>query len=183
MANCQNCKSKCIPILDLGNQPICNRFLKSKSEFRKEKRYPLVLVFCPACSLVQLSVSLPTSIIFNKDFNYLSSSSKDVVTHYTSIAEDLTKKFRLRKGDFVVDVGSNDGVSLKPLKEKGISIIGVEPAPKPAEIANEQGILTLVEEFENAVDKVIKISHGKIKVISAFDVIAHTGSIHRFLAE
>ena len=181
MTKCQNCKSECKTILDLGNQYICNRFLKSREAFKREKKYPLVLVFCPSCTLVQLSVSLPTSLVFNKDFGYLSSSSKDVVTHYTNIANNLIEEFNLKKEGYVVDIGSNDGVSLKPLQAQGISVLGVEPVFKIARMAYRQGIETIPAEFEHALQKISMKVKGRLKVVTAFDCLAHTGSPHKFL--
>ena len=179
---CQNCGSKCTTVLDLGEQPICNRFLKSKTEFRNEKRYPLGLVFCPECMLVQLPLSLPTEIVFTKDFNYLSGSSKDVVKYFGKISHTFITKFGLNDSDYVVDIGSNDGTFLKPFKEKGIKVIGVDPAKIPAKIANRDGIYTIPLSFEEAHDIVAKKTKGgKIRLFTAFNVIAHTGDINGFL--
>lgn len=178
MTKCQNCNAKCVPILDLGRQVICNRFLKSKNALDKERRYPLSIVFCPKCSLVQQAILLPTSLIFNKNFNYLSGASKDAVTHFEYMAKRLSKEFKLKKTDFVMDIGSCDGVFLKPLKQRGIGVIGVEPTPKPAKIANAQGIRTIVKQFEQ-VPKTVRLP--QIKLVTAFNVIAHTSTIHPFL--
>lgn len=178
MNKCQNCNAKCVPILNLGRQVICNRFLKSKKELDKERKYPLSIVFCPKCSLVQQAILLPTNLIFNKDFNYLSGASKDAVNHFEYMAKRLLKEFNLKKTDFVMDVGSCDGVFLKPLKEKGVGVIGVEPTPKPASIANAQGIHTIVKQFEQ-VPKAVRLP--KIRLLTAFNVIAHTSTIHPFL--
>ncbi|MDE1870216.1 MAG: methyltransferase domain-containing protein [Candidatus Micrarchaeota archaeon] len=180
-AHCQNCGTKCEQILNLGEQIICNRFFKSKEQLGKEKKYPLVIVFCPKCSLVQQSIVIPTNKIFDINFNYLSSASRDAVMHFTKLAKTLIKEYNLKKGDYVVAIGSNDGTELKPFKEKGIGVIGVEPAPKPAKMANDMGIYTIVDQFEKANKKIMEESKGKVRILSAFNVMAHTGSIHKFL--
>jgi ubiquinone/menaquinone biosynthesis C-methylase UbiE len=113
--------------------------------------------------------------------DYLSSTSKSVVQHYTNIANSLIKKYDLKKGSMVIDIASNDGVSLLPLKEKGIKVLGIEPAPEPAKIAEQKGIPTIVSTFEDCVDEAIRQSNGKMKVVTAFDVLAHTTTIHEFL--
>ncbi len=181
MVKCQNCDAECIEILSLGEQVICNRFFKTLDELQKEKKYPLDIVFCQKCFLVQQAVVLPTSVIFDENFNYLSGASKDATVHFTNLAERLIKEYELSKDDYVVSIGSNDGTELKPFKESGISLIGVEPAPKPAKIANDQGIYTIVDQFENATEEIIATSKGRVKILTAFNVMAHTGTIHQFL--
>ncbi len=162
-------------------QPICNRFMKKESEFAGEKRYPLKVVFCPKCTLLQLSEQLPTRLLFDKDFNYISSSSKSVVKHYTELAERYVNEFNLGAGDWVADIGSNDGVFLLPLKEKAIGVVGIDPGKEPARIANERGVFTLDEDFVSAEPKVNALVQGRLKLLTAFDVIAHTGNIGKFL--
>lgn len=180
MAKCENCGAKCELILDLGNQIICNRFLKSEAALAREKKYPLKIVFCPSCFLVQQARILPTKLVFNDQFNYLSGTSSSVVSHFSYMADKLSKEFRLKKGDVVLDIGSSDGTFLKLVKKKGISVLGVEPTPKPAAIANKQGINTIVDEFENVAGKLARTKSG-IKLVTAFSVTAHTATVHKFL--
>lgn len=181
MTKCQNCRTNCVTILNLGNQVICNRFFKSKTDLSKEKKYPLRIVFCPKCALVQQAVVLPTNVIFDKNFNYLSGASSDAVRHFANLAKMLIKQFNLNQNDFVVAIGSNDGTELEPFKERGIRILGIEPAPKPAKIANDNGISTLVGELENSTAEILRETGGKIKLVLAFNVMAHTSTIHSFL--
>ncbi|MDE1871045.1 MAG: methyltransferase domain-containing protein [Candidatus Micrarchaeota archaeon] len=181
MTNCQNCGAECKTIIDLGDQVICNRFAASKEMLKKETKYPLRIVFCPSCYLVQQSVVLPTGLVFDENFNYLSGASKDAVKHFTALDEELIKELGTKPGEYIVAIGSNDGTELLPFKLAGINVIGVEPAPKPAKIANDNGLYTIVNEFENCTEEIDKRANGRIALITAFNVMAHTGSIHKFL--
>ncbi len=177
MTKCQNCGRVCKPIVNLGEQPLCNQNIKSPAEFKNEKKYTLGMVFCSYCYLVQQPIKLPTHILFPKNFNYLSSSSKPVVDHYVSIANSCVDKYDLDEKDLVMDIGSNDGVFLKPLKEKGINVLGIDPAPLAARRAMDKKIPTIINEFEKA--KLPDLNG--LRIITAFDVLAHTGNIHGFL--
>lgn len=182
MIKCQSCGYAGLrTIVDLGKQPMCNRFLNKKSDFRKEKSYPLELVYCPNCNLVQLSYILPTSVTFDKNFNYLTATNPEITRYFNRLGNELRGKFRLSKDDYVVDIGSNDGTALVPFRKRGIGVLGVDPAPKPAAIANEKGIRTIVDSFENSVERIIKITGGRIKLITAYNVLAHTHDINEFL--
>ncbi len=183
MYHCQFCKTKIKePFLDLGNQPLCNKFIKNKSEFLREKKYPLAVMFCPNCKLVQLTCRLPTRIAFDKDFNYLTGANKDGKTYFNKLATKLYKKYKLTNGNFIVDIGSNDGTFLSDFKSLGITtVLGVDPARKPAKIANSKGIKTINKSFEESVDEIIKITNGKIHIITAFNVLAHTYDLNKFM--
>jgi len=171
---CQNCSHSLELILNLGDQPLCNAFLNSTEEFETEKFYPLRLAYCKNCSLTQLTDVLPRELVFGKDFNYLSSSSKSVVEYYQYLAEKFIRMFRPTS---VLEIASNDGVFLQPFKKQGIKVLGVEPAPKPAQIAIDQDIPTRVEYFEDCYQD-IDITPD---IICAFDVLAHCERLDSFL--
>ena len=163
---CQVCNSETISILDLKGQPICNKNLKSKEEFATEKKYPLELVFCEECNLVQLSEVLPREIVFSQnDFNYLSSSSKSVAEYYKALAEKHLKKFNPQS---VLEIAGNDGAYLKHFIGKA-KILNVEPARQAANISRNLGIPTCMGYFEDAYSQV----KFKPDLICAFDVLAH----------
>lgn len=179
---CQSCGyQKCKVILDLGSQPICNKFLRDPSEFVNEKKYPLKLIFCPRCKLVQLSELPPREEVFGEDYNYLSGASPSALKFFEETAKKLVKTLGLKPGDLVLDIGSNDGSLLLEFKKLGMRVLGVEPAPKPAQIAIERGIDTIIGYFEDSISKIKQVTGGEIKLITAFNVLAHTDRIHQFL--
>lgn len=182
MYKCQSCGSdNCIKFLDLGKQPICNHFLKKEFEIEKEKKYPLELIFCKDCTLVQLSFVPPGKETYGEAFDYLTQYTSELVKNFTELANTLIQNLNLRKDDYVIDIGSNDGTFLKPFKEKGIRVLGIEPSPIPCDYANKNGIPTINKRFEDAIDEVLAETKGKVKVIAAFNVLAHTDTIHGFL--
>lgn len=172
--SCQGCGWLFLKtVVDLGEQPICNRNLTLQTE--TEKRYPLRLAFCPKCSLVQLGYVPPVSEVFGRGFNYLSGSSASVKKHYQQLAAQLADRYLLRGNDLVFDIASNDGTFLKGLQEMGIRVVGLDPCPLPAKIARENGVPTFIQRFESFDERI------RPTLITAFDVMAHTPTIHDFL--
>ncbi|MCS4538188.1 MAG: class I SAM-dependent methyltransferase [Thaumarchaeota archaeon] len=178
--NCRSCGSNStVQFLSLGRQPLANNFLKPE-EVGKEPLYPLDLVFCENCTLVQLSDEsfVPRDILFTH-YLYASSVAGGLRAHFEQLAKTLSNL--VLKGSVVVDIGSNDGVLLKPLKALGMSAVGVEPAANLARKANEQGLDTLNEFFgRNAVSTIVS-RYGHADVITASNVFAHLDKIHGFI--
>lgn len=160
---CRFCQSKNLTLfVDLGWQPLAGEFLKKK-DVGKEKSYPLRVYECRDCSLVQLVDVVPKEELFQ---SYLSSVS--MKKHFEDYAKEMTDRF-LKKGDFVVEIGSNDGVLLKPLKKKGIRVLGIEPVKKIADIATRRGIPTINNYFSSDLAKEIE----QADAIFANNVFAH----------
>ena len=115
---CRVCGStKLKEVLNLGKQPWCNNFLKKK-DIGKEKKYPLVLLFCKSCSLVQLNHTVKKEIMFS-DHTYLSGITQTLSDHFRKISDDLNKKYnKENKKKNILDIGSNDGTFLKHFKKK-----------------------------------------------------------------
>ena len=180
-APCQSCDGECVEVINLGRQPICNLFLASKQAFAEEKLYPLDLVYCPKCTLVQLRSVPPREVVFGKDFGYLTGSYPEAVHHFKNLAERLAKTFKLRKGDYVVDIGSNDGTFLKNFAARGVNVLGIEPTPKPAHLAEETGVTTFVKPFEDAIPEIKKHVGSRLRLVTALNVLAHTDNVHGFL--
>ena len=106
---CRVCDStKLKEVLNLGKQPWCNNFLKKK-DIGREKKYPLVLLFCKSCSLVQLNHTVKKEIMFS-DHTYLSGITKTLSDHFERVSNDLNKKYnKENKIKRILDIGSNDG--------------------------------------------------------------------------
>lgn len=166
---CGLCHSpKLEKVLDLGFMPHAGDFLK-KSQVGREKYYPLKVWFCSNCSLVQIIDVIPPDTLFG-DYKYLSSVS--LQNHFVMYARQMRSKF-LKKDSFVVEIGSNDGVLLVPLKKFGIKVLGVEPAKNVAKIAENRGINTKVAYFGEKVARKIVSAEGQADAIFANNVLAH----------
>ena len=174
---CRICKSDLIKFLSLGAMPLANGFLPKEDLDKEEKSFPLETCFCSKCKLVQLSYVVDPEIMF-RNYVYVSSTTKTFQQHFTKMAEEIAKEFGLNKNSLAVDVGSNDGILLKPFKELGIQTIGIEPAANIAKIAEQNGIETINDFFSrNAVNQIIE-KKGNADVITATNVFAHISDIN-----
>ena len=168
--NCRVCGGGFNHYLSLGLSPLANNLNDKKNA--PNDLYPLDLNFCNQCSNSQLSVVVPPEKMFDNYF-YLSSTSQQFRDHFIDIANELKSDLKLKNTSVVVDIGSNDGIFLEPVKNLGINAIGVEPAKNVAKIANSKKLTTLPEYFsDKTVNKIIK-KHGEADVVTAFNVFAH----------
>ena len=170
VTSCRVCGGGFNHYLSLGLSPLANN-LNDKKNARNDL-YPLDLNFCNQCSNSQLSVVVPPEKMFNNYF-YLSSTSQQFRDHFVDIANELKSDLKLKNSSLIVDIGSNDGIFLDPVKNLGINAIGIEPAKNVAKIANSKKLKTLEEYFsDKTVNKIIK-TYGKADVVTAFNVFAH----------
>lgn len=179
--NCLSCNKKLgEPFLNLGATPLANSLLKSKEEFATEKKYPLEVVFCNSCKLVQLTHIVPPEELY-KDYIYFSSYSTSFLKHCEKYARSLDNEFGFGIDKNVLEIASNDGCLLKYIKSYGAQILGVEPAANIAKVANEAGIPTLNTFF--GVDAVPSILEelGYYNFIVGNNVLAHVADINGFV--
>ena len=162
-----------VEFLNLGNQPLANKY-PTQAQFETEEFFPLAVFFCPRCKNVQLGTVISRERMF-EDYYYLSSVNAGLVRHFEKLAG------KLAGARFVVDVGSNDGILLKPLRELGVKAIGVEPSINVSKIANDQGLTTICSFFDALAAAEIEKNHGKADVIVASSVFTHLESPHQFI--
>lgn len=174
LTRCRACDTKeFYDAFSLGSSPLANSFLK-KSELKNQERYyPLDLKLCKKCGLLQLGEIVSPDLMF-RNYLYISSTSKSFRDHFDKFAKDVFKMFNLDKDDLVIDIGSNDGILLKPFKKLGVKTLGVDPAKNVARIARRNGINTLVSYFDRKTANRIVKKYGKSKIITAANVFAHT---------
>ena len=170
VTSCRVCGGGFNHYLSLGLSPLANNLNYKKND--SNDLYPLDLNFCKQCYNSQLSVVVPPEKMFDNYF-YLSSTSQQFRDHFVDIAKELKSDLKLKNTSVVVDIGSNDGIFLNPLKNLGINAIGVEPAKNVAKIANSKKLKTLPEYFSNKTVNKIIAKHGKADVVTAFNVFAH----------
>lgn len=169
---CRGCNSTNLKsVISLGLSPLANNLLNSLEE--KDELYPLEMVYCPDCHNCQLSYTVPAGKMFDH-YLYVSSTAKSFRDHFEQVAEKYIKEFNLNSDSLVIDIGSNDGIALKPLKDRDIRVLGVEPAKNIAEIAISNGIPTINNYF-NA--ESIKNILDKADLITASNVFAHADGL------
>lgn len=174
---CRLCKSKRLgKVLDFGKTPPANAFLTRKQLNEKEEFFPLIVNFCCDCGQLQLSHVVNPEILF-RHYVWVSSTSRVTVSHFEEYVRFVFKEFHLRKDDLVVEMGSNDGVLLKPFKKLGMRVLGVDPARNVAARATREGIPTLPHFFTEKIARQIEKKYGKAKVIAANNVFAHINDL------
>ncbi|MBP9813942.1 class I SAM-dependent methyltransferase [Candidatus Woesebacteria bacterium] len=168
------------PYLSLGKMAPANSFVSFKDISKPEKKYPLGLLYCHKCHSSQLTHTIAPATLF-AHYAYYSSTSPLLVSHFIDYAHTLKRKFPKLMKQLVVDIGSNDGVLLKPLQKIGAHILGVDPARECSNVAVQSGIPTIQKYFTPALAKQIQKKYGNASIITANNVIAHTPFIHDFI--
>ncbi len=160
--------------LDLGFSPPEDAFLQASDLNRPETWYPLSVSVCQQCGFAQLTHVIPLEAKFGAQYVYDTAATPAGVRHFQQFAKDVGDSISLAENDLVVDIGSNTGVLLKAFQEVSrCLVVGVDPAPIVAEIANDQGIRTYVEPFSPLVAERINREHGLAKLVTGTNVFAH----------
>jgi len=176
---CRSCESTDLKrVVSLGYQPLANNLLKTKVE--KDKLYPLEMNYCPTCHNCQLSVVVDPKEMFS-NYLYLSSTSKTFRDHFENAANKYIKEFKLLpKKSYIIDIGSNDGVALKPFQKLNYkNLLGIEPAKNLAKLSNKNKIKTF-NGFLNK--KNISKIRKNADIVLASNVFAHSDEL-KMMAE
>jgi len=176
--NCRICNSNILKTyLDLGDQPPSNSFI-DKAEINNEEFFSLKVQLCENCGLSQLDTIVSPKDIFN-DYLYLSSTSKALVNHYSQMTEQIIAEFKPENDVLIVDIGSNDGITLKSYEKNKFNLLGIEPS-STAKYAVEQGINTENEFFSYDYSTKLNSKYGQAKIITTTNVFAHIENIRDF---
>jgi SAM-dependent methyltransferase len=170
------------PILSLGRLPLANALLSPEQLGGPGDVYPLDLVFCPRCTLVQITETVSPDRLFH-NYLYYSSFSDTMVAHAGGLATRLVRERRLGPSSLVVEAGSNDGYLLRHYREAGVGVLGVEPAAAVAEVARTaHGVPTLNEFFGVALARRLVGEGRRAAVFHAHNVLAHVADLNGFVA-
>ena len=172
--DCRSCGNTDLKrVVSLGYQPLANNLLKKQNE--KCELYPLEMNYCNKCHNCQLSVSVDPKKMFS-NYLYTSSTSKVFRNHFVNSAKKYTKELKLnKKKTYIIDIGSNDGVALKPFLDLGFkNVLGIEPAKNLAKLANKNKIKTFNGFLEIKNLKKIK---KNADLILASNVFAHSDKL------
>ena len=173
--DCRSCGNKNLKrVVSLGYQPLANNLLKKENE--KCELYPLEMNYCDRCHNCQLSVAVNPKKMFS-NYLYTSSTSKVFRDHFVKASKKYIKDFKLnKKKSYIIDIGSNDGVALKPFLDQGFKkILGIEPAKNLAKLANKNKIKT----FNGFLNKEnIKNLKKNADLILASNVFAHSDKLN-----
>tara|TARA_Y100000816_G_scaffold281879_1_gene256899 strand:- start:391 stop:2940 length:2550 start_codon:yes stop_codon:yes gene_type:complete len=171
--DCRSCGNKNLKrVVSLGYQPLANNLINKKDD--KCELYPLEVNYCDRCHNCQLSVAVDPKKMFS-NYLYTSSTSQVFRNHFIEAAKKYSKELKLNKKSYIIDIGSNDGVALKPFLELGYKkILGIEPAKNLAKLANKNKIKTFNGFLEK---KNIKKIKKNADLILASNVFAHSDKL------
>ncbi len=179
---CRSCALNDLQVvLDLGQTPLADRLVSQENLDKPDLMAPLILAFCPNCSLVQITVSVSPDTLFREDYPYYSSVSPSLMRHFAASAHNLIETRQLGPNSLVIEAASNDGYMLKNFVEKGIPVLGIDPAQGPAERANELGIPTECTFFTQELAAGLKSQGRQADVFLANNVLAHVPDLNGFV--
>lgn len=180
--NCRICRSTDIPeVINLGSFPIPNGFLSKTQLKKKEKKYPLRVCLCQNCGLVQLLDIVDPEVMF-KNYLYIPSTSGPRVDQFKGLVESAEEKVGFNENDLVIDIGSNDGSLLIAFREKGVKVLGIDPAENLVKVAQLNGVDTVLGYVDTKLSKEIIRKNKKAKVVTATNVMAHIGNLPELIS-
>lgn len=167
--------------VDLGASPLANSYLEPEDLGRAEAFYPLCVYVCGECLLVQLPEEERPEAIFS-DYAYFSSYSESWLRHAKAYAEAMIGRFGFGAGHQVVEIASNDGYLLRWFKDKGVPVLGVEPAANVAAAAEAAGIPSRVQFFGEAAAREMAAEGIRADLLVGNNVLAHVPGLNDFVA-
>lgn len=165
---------------DLGMSPPSNAYLKPEQLGRMERFYPLHAWTCESCFLVQLEEFEPPEQIFS-NYAYFSSYSDSWLRHAEAYVDAMVRRFGLGTSDFVVEIASNDGYLLQYFVERGVPVLGIEPAANVAVTAEKKGVPTLVAFFGTKTAGELAAAGRQADLIVGNNVLAHVPDLNDFV--
>jgi hypothetical protein len=158
--------------------PLANAYLTREELARGEEKYPLDLAFCPSCSLVQITKTVPPDVLF-REYLYFSSYSDTVVRNAEAIVTRLIASRNLNGRSLAGEIASNDGYLLQFYQRAGIPVLGIEPAANIAQVAvRDRGIRTLCEFFGADLARRLRDQGEGVDVLHGNNVLAHVADLN-----
>jgi hypothetical protein len=180
---CRHCGADVsLRVIDLGSAPPSNAYLTKVTLRRPEKWFPLKVLVCECCWLVQAEAYSRAAELFNEEYAYFSSFSEQWLTHAENYVSTMVDRFGLTRDSHVVEVASNDGYLLQFVKKRGIPCLGIEPTASTATAARLKGIETLEEFFGVSLAKRLVDKGRQADLMVANNVLAHVPEINDFAA-
>jgi SAM-dependent methyltransferase len=179
--NCRHCK---YPLkhsfLNLGFAPPSNAYLDINDLILTETYFPLKVVVCDECWLVQTEDYANEKELFDHKYAYFSSTSSSFLLHAKEYSENITRRLNLNTESFVIEIASNDGYLLKNFVDKGIPCLGIEPTESTAKVSKKLGIDVIQEFFGSSLANRLIKSNRKADLIVGNNVYAHVPDINDF---
>jgi SAM-dependent methyltransferase len=180
---CRSCGGEDLRVfLSLGDMPLSDGLLAPQDLGTEEPRFPLDVAFCPGCALAQILETVPPERLFGADYPYFSSFTDALLRHSAANVAARIEERRLDGSSLVVELASNDGYLLQYYRERGIPVLGIDPAPGPVAAARARGIETLQAFFGSDLAARLAAEGRRADVIHANNVLAHVADTNGFVA-
>ena len=180
---CRHCDALVtLPFVDLGSSPPSNAYLTAAQIQAPESYYPLRVLVCESCWLVQTEDFAGFDDMFSAEYAYFSSFSSTMLAHVKQYSQAMTTRFGLGANSCVAEVASNDGYLLKNFKAAGIPCYGVEPTASTAQAAREIGIESIEEFFGKKLASRLVSEGRQADLTAANNVLAHVPDINDFVS-
>jgi 2-polyprenyl-3-methyl-5-hydroxy-6-metoxy-1,4-benzoquinol methylase len=181
MVSCRACRSELnLTLIDLGSSPIANNLETDSDLIDQSKKFPLKVLTCHVCSLVQLSETISKENLFASNYSYYSSYSTSWLIHSKNYVDEIIHFLEINENDLVIEIASNDGYLLQFFREAGINVLGIEPAADVANFAINKKIPTVINYFTESIARELR-AKLKPKLILGNNVLAHVPDIQDFV--
>lgn len=179
---CRNCSAQlAVTMADLGTMPLSNAMLAKEQLAKPELLYPLRVLVCEHCWLVQTEDFTRADEVFDDSYTYFSSYSQSWLDHGSRYTAMITERLRLNEQSLVIEIASNDGYLLRHFAERKIPALGIEPTANTARAAQEMGIETVVDFFGKRLARELAADHKHADLIVGNNVLAHVPNINDFV--
>jgi SAM-dependent methyltransferase len=180
--HCRSCGEDGLhSVLSLGCTPLADALRTPEQLAQRERTYPLNVSLCNGCGLLQIRETVPADELFCRDYPYFSSFSEALLRHSRENALRLIDSRRLNASSLVVELASNDGYLLRNFVERGIPVLGIDPAEGPARAAEKIGVPTLCTFFTQDLARKLRAEGKRADVIIANNVLAHVPDLNGFV--
>lgn len=180
--NCRHCKNELKhTFLDLGSSPPSNSYLSAKTLTEPEKWYPLKVLVCDRCWLVQTEDFVGFDEMFSEEYAYFSSFSTSWLKHSEKYVADMIARFGMDDSSLLVEVAANDGYLLQFAQKQGIPCLGIEPTHSTAVAARDKGLEIVESFFGEALAKELVTQGRSASLTAANNVLAHVPDINDFV--
>ncbi|WP_019882511.1 MULTISPECIES: class I SAM-dependent methyltransferase [unclassified Methylophilus] len=179
---CRHCHHETThPFLDLGSSPPSNAYLTTETLNKPEKWFPLKVMVCDHCWLVQTEDFADAHELFDADYAYFSSFSSSWLAHAQHYVESMVGRFKLDSNSRVIEIAANDGYLLQYVQAQNIPCLGIEPTHSTAEAARGKGIEIIEEFFGVALAEKLVAQGYQADLTAANNVLAHVPDINDFV--
>lgn len=180
---CRHCHAELeLPFMDLGSAPHSNAYLTEQALHAPELWFPLKVLVCRTCWLVQTEDVVAADALFNEDYAYFSSYSETWLRHAEAYVAEMVDRLGLDRNSLVVEIAANDGYLLQYVQARGIPCLGIEPTAGTARVARQKGLEILEAFFGTGLGMELAESDRRADLVTANNVLAHVPDINDFLS-